>query len=62
MTVPNVSRGLRVLPPSQQNQNGVGGKTSVKREHIALQKDLDSIENWWNDPRWTHTKRSYKGV
>jgi len=52
--IPKVSRGVRVLPPKK--------KESVPEEYEKLQKDAAEIEKWWNDSRWFHTKRTYKGA
>ena len=53
-TTAKISRGLRVLPPKKAQ--------SVNEEHANLQRDTASIEQWWTDSRWNHTKREYSGT
>lgn len=52
MTIkPKTSRGLRVLPPK--------AKTSNHGEFQKLKRTVDEIEQWWQQSRWKHTKRTY---
>jgi len=54
---PKVSRGLRVLPSS------AGSKSSdVAAEKDALMKEIAQIEQWFRDPRWKETKRTYSAA
>ena len=59
--------------PSNNKDNG--SKAKVPRGHINLEDtdtttiseisilkaDVDSLESWWKEPRWDHTKRNYSG-
>ncbi len=53
---PKVPRGLRQLPITS-----LAGPTNTQSEYDALQADAASIEQWWSNPRWQHTKRVYSG-
>ena len=52
--MPKISRGVRVLPPKKDEP--------ISKEFEKLQVDANEIEKWWNDSRWKHTKRTYKGM
>jgi hypothetical protein len=52
---PKVSRGLRGLPISGHSQ------ASASSEMPRLKDEAASIERWWKEPRWRHTKRIYSG-
>jgi hypothetical protein len=54
-SIPKVPRGLRGLPSSGRSQ------TSASSEMHRLQEEAASIERWWSEPRWRHTKRVYSG-
>jgi hypothetical protein len=51
-----VPRGLRVLSSSSSSVS-----TSTSRELSDLQAEASMIEQWWQEPRWKHTKRIYSG-
>lgn len=56
MTItPKTSRGLRVLntPPKQQD---------ISAEKDDLMKEIASIEQWWREPRWNGTTRTFTGM
>jgi len=57
MPIPKVSRGLRVLPPPQTNNNDVS-----TQEYSQLLEEAADMETWWNDLRWQHTTRVYKAM
>jgi hypothetical protein len=54
---PKIPRGLRGLPISS-----LAGPTDARSEYDALQAEAASIEQWWSNPRWQHTKRVYSGT
>ncbi len=54
---PKVSRGLRVLQSSATSKS-----SDVAAEKDALMKEIAQIEQWFRDPRWKETTRSYSGV
>ena len=54
--IPKTSRGLRVLPSSS-----VAKQEDVRAERDELMRDIAIIEQWWRDPRWKGTKRTYSG-
>eukprot|EP00804_Cyclotella_cryptica_P003186 CCRYP_013789-RB/>CCRYP_013789-RB protein AED:0.14 eAED:0.14 QI:270/1/1/1/0.66/0.57/7/949/569 len=55
MTItPKVSRGLRVLPPPK--------KEDIAAEKDELMKEIAFIEQWWSEPRWTGTTRTYSAT
>jgi isocitrate lyase len=33
----------------------------VRAERDELMRDIAIIEQWWRDPRWKGTKRTYSG-
>lgn len=51
--VPKTSRGLRVLPPPK--------KEDIKAEKDDLLKEIALIEQWWREPRWKGTTRTFTG-
>ena len=51
-----IPRGLRGLPITS-----LAGSTNARSELGALQDEAASIEQWWANPRWQHTKRVYSG-
>jgi hypothetical protein len=51
-----VPRGLRVLSSTRSSAS-----TSTSRELSDLQAEASMIEQWWQEPRWKHTKRIYSG-
>ena len=51
-----IPRGLRGLPIAS-----LAGETNARSEFDALQAEAASIEQWWANPRWQHTKRVYSG-
>jgi hypothetical protein len=51
--VPKTSRGLRVLPPPT--------KEDTKAEKDDLLKEIALIEQWWREPRWKGTTRTFTG-
>lgn len=54
MTItPKISRGLRVLQPPK--------KEDVQAEKDELMKEIALIEQWWREPRWKGTTRTYSG-
>ena len=54
MTItPKVSRGLRVLPLAK--------KEDIVAEKDDLMKEIALIEQWWREPRWEGTTRTYSG-
>ena len=54
MTIaPKTSRGLRVLPPSKQ--------ADIVAEKDDLMKEIALIEQWWKEPRWKGTTRTFNG-
>lgn len=56
MTItPKTSRGLRVLnnPPKQDD---------LAAEKDDLMKEIASIEQWWREPRWKGTTRTFTGM
>ena len=56
---PRIPRGLRVLSRRSLSSSS----TSDPRSELSqLQTDAASIERWWKDPRWKHTKRIYSGA
>jgi hypothetical protein len=52
---PKVPRGLRSLPITGHSQ------ASASSEMPGLQDEVASIERWWTESRWRHTKRIYSG-
>jgi len=52
--IPKISRGLRVLPRSPD--------TDVKAEKDALLGEVTQIEQWWREPRWQGTTRTYSAA
>mmetsp|Transcript_14353 Transcript_14353/g.24920 ORF Transcript_14353/g.24920 Transcript_14353/m.24920 type:complete len:593 (-) Transcript_14353:111-1889(-) len=54
---PKVPRGLRGLPI-----NSMAEQTDARSEYDSLQAEAASIEQWWADPRWQHTKRVYSAM
>jgi len=54
MVAAKTSRGLRVLPSSPP--------TDVTAETKSLTKEIAQIEQWWRDPRWKGTKRTYSAT
>ena len=54
MTItPKTSRGLRVLPTSK--------KDDIQAEKDALMNEIALIEQWWREPRWKGTTRTFTG-
>ena len=54
MTIPpKTSRGLRVLPPAKQE--------NIQAEKDALLSEIAAIEQWWREPRWKGTTRTFTG-
>ena len=51
-----IPRGLRGLTITS-----LAGSTNARSELDALQAEAASIEQWWANPRWQHTKRVYSG-
>jgi hypothetical protein len=51
-----VPRGLRVLP-----HVSAAPPSSPQAERKELQQECQQLERWWQEPRWTHTKRIYSG-
>lgn len=35
--------------------------TTTSSEMALLKADVISLESWWKEPRWEHTKRTYSG-
>ena len=70
-TVPSSKDGA-----SPKTSNDHDAKSSVPRGHRSLKEsdpvlssemtvlkaDIASIESWWKEPRWEHTKRNYSGT
>lgn len=54
MTItPKTSRGLRVLPSSP--------KDDIRAEKDELMKEISMIQQWWMEPRWNGTSRTFTG-
>ena len=60
-STPKVSRGLRVLSSSSTSTPNKDTTNEAKAEREALMKEIALIEQWWRDPRWKGTKRTYSG-
>lgn len=56
-STPKVPRGLRVL----NKPSAMAAETNVQAERSALMKEIAQIEQWWRDPRWKGTTRTYSG-
>jgi hypothetical protein len=54
LATPKVPRGLRGLPVTSGVHRSSGDMSD-------LQQDVAAIEQWWQDSRWKHTKRTYSG-
>lgn len=62
-SIPKVSRGLRVLPTTTSSpSNDAKEATSANAEREMLLKEIAQIEEWWRDPRWKGTKRTYSAA
>jgi hypothetical protein len=40
----------------------MAAETNVQAERSALMKEIAQIEQWWRDPRWKGTTRTYSGA
>ena len=54
IATPGIPRGLRSLPIATTGDNGPN--------RTEIQSEAASVDRWWSDDRWKHTKRVYKGT
>lgn len=58
IATPKIPRGLRVLPASAAGMDNTNPRTELQN----LKEEAATIERWFADPRWKHTKRIYSGT